>query len=103
MVHLNWTSPADEDLDQVLPAGDLSIFADLGLDEMDLGIIAAHLGLFPDEALSWLAAGRAHARGRPGTMHDVRGRDNRRPDRAPGVRRGRPEGRRRRVAVGRAM
>src|SRR5215813_5236276 len=29
--------PDDEEYDQVLPAGDLSIFADLGIDEMDLG------------------------------------------------------------------
>lgn len=45
----------DEDLDQVLPAGDLSIFADLGIDEMDLGMIAGDLDLFPDEALALLA------------------------------------------------
>ena len=42
-------------LDQVLPAGDLSIFADLGLDEMDLGMIAGDLDLFPDEALAIIA------------------------------------------------
>jgi putative tRNA adenosine deaminase-associated protein len=45
----------DEDLDQVLPAGDLSIFADLGIDEMDLGMLAGDLDLFPDEALTLLA------------------------------------------------
>ncbi len=44
--------PDDEDIDQVLPAGDLSIFADLGLDEMDLGMVAGDLDLFPDEALA---------------------------------------------------
>ena len=42
----------DEDLDQVLPVGDLSIFADLGIDEMDLGMLAGDLDLFPDEALA---------------------------------------------------
>jgi putative tRNA adenosine deaminase-associated protein len=47
--------PDDEDLDQVLPAGDLSIFADLGLDEMDLGMVAGDLDLFPDEALGIIA------------------------------------------------
>ena len=31
--------PADDELDQVLPAGDMSIFADLGLDEMELGAV----------------------------------------------------------------
>jgi putative tRNA adenosine deaminase-associated protein len=45
----------DEDLDQVLPAGDLSIFADLGIDEMDLGMLAGDLDLFPDEALAIIA------------------------------------------------
>ena len=47
--------PEDEDLDQVLPAGDLSIFADLGMDEMDLGMLAGNLDLFPDEALAMIA------------------------------------------------
>jgi putative tRNA adenosine deaminase-associated protein len=47
--------PEDEDLDQVLPAGDLSIFADLGIDEMDLGMLAGDLDLFPDEALAIIA------------------------------------------------
>jgi putative tRNA adenosine deaminase-associated protein len=49
--HLGLEVPGDDDLDQVLPAGDMSIFADLGLDEMDLGMIAGDLDLFPDEAL----------------------------------------------------
>lgn len=47
--------PEDEELDQVLPAGDLSIFADLGMDEMDLGMLAGNLDLFPDEALAMIA------------------------------------------------
>ena len=55
LAHLNLVIPDDEDLDQVLPAGDLSIFADLGLDEMDLGMIAGDLDLFPDEALAIIA------------------------------------------------
>jgi putative tRNA adenosine deaminase-associated protein len=45
----------DEELDQVLPAGDLSIFADLGIDEMDLGALAGDLDLFPDEVLASIA------------------------------------------------
>jgi putative tRNA adenosine deaminase-associated protein len=53
--YLGLDVPGDEDLDQVLPAGDLSIFADLGLDEMDLGMIAGNLDLFPDEALEVIA------------------------------------------------
>jgi hypothetical protein len=31
--------PDEEDIDQVLPAGDLSIFADLGLDEMEPAVL----------------------------------------------------------------
>lgn len=50
--HLELEVPGDEDLDQVLPAGDMSIFADLGIDEMDLGMLAGDLDLFPDEALA---------------------------------------------------
>jgi putative tRNA adenosine deaminase-associated protein len=41
--------PAEEDIDQVLPVGDLSIFADLGLDEMDLAAICSRLDLDADE------------------------------------------------------
>lgn len=55
MGYLDLDIPEDEDLDQVLPAGDLSIFADLGLDEMDLGMIAGDLDLFPDEAIAIIA------------------------------------------------
>ena len=55
MAHLDLAIPEDEELDQVLPAGDLSIFADLGIDEMDLGMIAGDLDLFPDEALAIIA------------------------------------------------
>jgi putative tRNA adenosine deaminase-associated protein len=55
MGYLDLAISEDEDLDQVLPAGDLSIFADLGLDEMDLGMIAGDLDLFPDEAIAIIA------------------------------------------------
>jgi putative tRNA adenosine deaminase-associated protein len=47
--------PDDAELDQVLPAGDLSIFADLGVDEMELGALSGDLDLFPDEILASLA------------------------------------------------
>ena len=47
--------PADDELDQVLPAGDLSIFADLGLDEMELGAISANLDLYPEDAVARIA------------------------------------------------
>jgi putative tRNA adenosine deaminase-associated protein len=47
--------PSDDELDQVLPAGDLSIFADLGLEEMELGAIAADLDLYPEDAVAGMA------------------------------------------------
>jgi putative tRNA adenosine deaminase-associated protein len=47
--------PADDELDQVLPAGDMSIFADLGLDEMELGAVSADLDLYPEDAVALLA------------------------------------------------
>jgi putative tRNA adenosine deaminase-associated protein len=47
--------PADDELDQVLPAGDLSIFADLGLDEMELGAVSADLDLYPEDAVGLIA------------------------------------------------
>ena len=47
--------PADDELDQVLPAGDLSIFADLGLDEMELGAVSADLDLYPEDAVAHMA------------------------------------------------
>jgi putative tRNA adenosine deaminase-associated protein len=47
--------PSDDELDQVLPAGEMSIFADVGLDEMELGAISADLDLYPEEAVSDIA------------------------------------------------
>ena len=47
--------PSDDDLDQVLPAGDLSIFADLGLEEMELGAVAADLDVYPEDAVAAIA------------------------------------------------
>jgi len=41
----------DDDLDQVFPAGDLSIFADLGIDEMELGALSGDLDMYPYEVL----------------------------------------------------
>jgi putative tRNA adenosine deaminase-associated protein len=45
----------EDDIDQVLPAGDLSIFADLGVDEMELGAISGDLDMYPAEALESIA------------------------------------------------
>jgi putative tRNA adenosine deaminase-associated protein len=53
--YLDIPIPEEEDLDQVLPVGDMSIFADLGLDEMELGALSGNLDLFPDEVLASIA------------------------------------------------
>jgi putative tRNA adenosine deaminase-associated protein len=53
--YLDIPVPGEDDLDQVLPAGEMSIFADLGVDEMDLGALSGDLDLFPDEALASIA------------------------------------------------
>ncbi len=53
--YLDIEVPYGEDLDQVLPAGDLSILADLGVDEMELCALSGDLDLFPDEVLASLA------------------------------------------------
>jgi putative tRNA adenosine deaminase-associated protein len=47
--------PADDELDQVLPAGDMSILADLGIDEMELGAMSADLDLYPEDAVIGVA------------------------------------------------
>lgn len=47
--------PGDDDLEDVWPAGDLSIFADLGLDEMELGALLSDLDAYADETLQVLA------------------------------------------------
>lgn len=52
---LDVDGPGEDDLEEVWPAGDLGIFADLGLDEMELGAILADLDAYADEMLSALA------------------------------------------------
>lgn len=49
-------TPGDDDLEDVWPAGDMSIFADLGLDEMELGAILADLDAYADEMLLAVAS-----------------------------------------------
>lgn len=53
--YLDIPIPEDEELDQVLPVGDMSIFTDLGLDEMELGAVSGDLDLYPDEMLLSIA------------------------------------------------
>lgn len=47
--------PPDDDDDQIQPAGDLGILADLGLTAMELGAMCDDPDLFPDELLGDIA------------------------------------------------
>lgn len=47
--------PEGDDLEQVQPAGDLGLFADLGVSAMDLGALCGETDLYPDEMLSDIA------------------------------------------------
>ena len=53
--HLDLDIPGDDDLEEVWPAGDLGIFDDMGLDEMEMGAILADLDAYADEMLTLLA------------------------------------------------
>lgn len=56
MEHLDIPVPREDDaIDQILPAGDMSIFSDLGLDEMELGALAGDPDFYPDELLASIA------------------------------------------------
>ena len=47
--------PAEDELEDVWPAGDMSIFDDLGLDEMELGAVLADVDAYADEMLTTIA------------------------------------------------
>ena len=47
--------PEDDQLSDVLPAGDLRVFDDLGLDERELGAILSDVDAYADEMLADLA------------------------------------------------
>jgi putative tRNA adenosine deaminase-associated protein len=53
--YLDLDVPADGDLDDVWPVGDMGIFSDLGLDEMEMGAILSDVDAYADEMLSALA------------------------------------------------
>ena len=55
MDRLDLDIPDEDDLDEVLPAGDLNLFDDLGLDAMELGAILSDVDAYADEMLSTLA------------------------------------------------
>ncbi len=47
--------PGDDDLEDVWPAGDLGVFDDLGMDEMELGAVLADLDAYADEMILVIA------------------------------------------------
>lgn len=53
---LGLEQPEGEELDEVSPAGDLAIFADLGLPAMELAMLCEDLDLYPDEQIGSVAA-----------------------------------------------
>lgn len=53
--HLDLEVPGDDDLEDVWPVGDLGVFDDLGLDEMEMGAILSDVDAYADEMLSALA------------------------------------------------
>jgi putative tRNA adenosine deaminase-associated protein len=55
MDRLDLDLPADDELDEVWPVGDLGVFDDLGLDAMELGAILSDVDAYADEMLSTLA------------------------------------------------
>jgi putative tRNA adenosine deaminase-associated protein len=52
---LGMEAPGEDELEDVWPAGDLSIFTDMGLDEMELGAVLADLDAYADEMLLAIA------------------------------------------------
>ncbi len=47
--------PEDEDLDELTPAGDLTLLRDLGMSGSELAILSEDEELYPDEVLSAIA------------------------------------------------
>jgi putative tRNA adenosine deaminase-associated protein len=52
---LGLPEPSDEDFDDIVPAGDLAMFADLGLPEMELGLLLSDVDAYADEMLMSIA------------------------------------------------
>ena len=52
--HLGVDVPADDDLAEVLPAGDLAVFEDMGLDAAEMGAILSDVDAYADEILGVL-------------------------------------------------
>jgi putative tRNA adenosine deaminase-associated protein len=47
--------PTDDDLDDVVPIGDLALFSDLGLPEIELGLMLSDIDAYADEMLFSIA------------------------------------------------
>jgi putative tRNA adenosine deaminase-associated protein len=47
--------PPPEDEDEQVPAGDLDLLGDLGMQAMDMGVLVDDFDLYPDEMLSEVA------------------------------------------------
>ncbi len=52
---LGLPEPTDEDFDDIVPAGDLALFADLGLPEMELRLLLSDVDAYADEMLFAIA------------------------------------------------
>jgi putative tRNA adenosine deaminase-associated protein len=48
--------PDDDELEQVQPAGDLTVFADLGVPPMEMAMLCEDPDLYPDEMLGSIAS-----------------------------------------------
>jgi putative tRNA adenosine deaminase-associated protein len=52
---LDLDPPGEDELEDIWPVGDLGIFSDLGLDEMEMGAILADVDAYADEMLDAVA------------------------------------------------
>ena len=52
---LGMPEPSDDDFDDIVPAGDLALFADLGLSEMELSLLLSDIDAYADEMLFSIA------------------------------------------------
>lgn len=53
--HLGLDVPADDELNEVWPVGDLGVFDDLGLEATEMGAVLSDVDAYADEMLSTLA------------------------------------------------
>ena len=53
---LGLQTPGEEELEDIWPAGDLAMFSDFGLGELELGVVWADIDAYADEMLVALAS-----------------------------------------------